>query len=176
MPEIAVRTAIFVLAATFAWSAAAKAYNYSGWRTMLRRYRLGPIEPFAAVGAPAAEAAVAILILAGPTKAGAAAVLALLAAFSAAIVRLRTIEGDRLPCGCFGRTKERDFRLMLVRNALLASLASAILQIDRAVDAFEGLGVPDGAEAVAAGLTIAGAAAGIWIGLAVAKALKKGRV
>lgn len=176
MPEIAVRAAIYVLAATFLWSAAAKVLNYSGWRSTLRRYRLGRFEPIVAVGAPVAEAAAAAGVLAGPLKAGAAAILALLAAFSAAIVRLHRLEGNRLPCGCFGRTKERDFRVMLARNVLLASLASAILLSDREVDPFEGIGAPDGAETVAALLTIAGVVAGIWIGLAVARALKKGRV
>ena len=176
MPEIAVRVAIYVLAATFLWSAAAKALNYSGWRSTLRRYRLGRFSSVVAAGAPVAETAAAIGLLAGPPKAGAAAILALLAAFSAAIVRLQRLEGDRLPCGCFGRTKERDFRVMLIRNALLALLASAILLGDREVDPFEGVGAPDGSEAVAAMLTIAGVVAAVWIGFAVARALKKGRV
>jgi hypothetical protein len=53
--------------------------------------------------------------------------LALLVAFSFAVVRARRSPGDRLPCGCFGRTADRDSRLILARNAALAGLSLVAL-------------------------------------------------
>jgi hypothetical protein len=41
-------------------------------------------------------------------------------------VRARARVGDRLPCGCFGRTARRDVRLVLFRNAALAALGALV--------------------------------------------------
>ena len=80
-----------------------------------------------AVLVPVLELGVAALVVAGETKIAMAAVIALLNGFSLAVLQARARTGDRLPCGCFGRTEERDYRLMLTRNSLLGILAGAVL-------------------------------------------------
>lgn len=120
--------AALVLGVAFAWAAAAKAVRYPQWREALARYEV----PAAALrvatpGVPAVELAVALLLLSGSFVPGAALSVALLAAFSMVLVRARALHGDRLPCGCFGRTTERDVRAMLLRNGSLGFCAALIL-------------------------------------------------
>lgn len=122
----------FLLAVAFFWAAIAKASRPSVWRSALVGYRLpaGTTTP-ALVLVPVAEIVAAVLLSAGgnATKAGAALSVALLGSFSLAVLRARRLQGDRLPCGCFGGSGSRDYRLMLVRNALLGSVAGAILLV-----------------------------------------------
>jgi uncharacterized protein (DUF486 family) len=120
--------ASYVLATTFAWAAVAKAVRPSAWSASLSGYGFsGPLARVVAVAVPVAEIGVTALSVAGLRSIGAALALALLSGFSFAILRATRTRGDRLPCGCFGGTKERDFRLMLLRNALLAVLAAVVL-------------------------------------------------
>lgn len=135
-----------VVVAAFGWAAVAKLVGFDRWRRALPAYRLSGIEPLARLGVPAAELVVAALVLVGPLPVAGALALALVAGFSAAILRAQSSrEGDRLPCGCFGAATERDFRLMLLRNALLAlpaaglSLAGELKLLDR----LESIGTAD---------------------------------
>lgn len=120
--------AALLLGVAFGWAALAKLAGSTRWRGALEGYRLPPrVERASVWAAPAAEALVVIL-LAANLQAGAAAATALLATFSLVIVRTRSLgSGDKLPCGCFGSTETRDYRVLLVRNATLGALAALIL-------------------------------------------------
>ena len=124
----------FLLALAFFWAAIAKASRPSGWRSALLGYRLprGTVTP-ALVLVPVAEIAAGVLLSVGgvSSKAGAALAVSLLGAFSLAVLRARRLQGDRLPCGCFGGSRSRDYRLMLVRNGFLGLVAAAILLVPR---------------------------------------------
>src|SRR5919108_412641 len=117
-----------ILAAVFAWAAGAKVVGFARWRSTVASYRL----PAAAAGAvPLLEAGVPVLVVAGQPVPAAMLSLALLCAFSAAILRARRLIGDRLPCGCFGGRARRSYRLLLARNVGLGVVALAALA-DRA--------------------------------------------
>lgn len=165
------RFSVLLLAGTFAWSAVAKLVRWGAWRGLVEGYRLGPLTPAATVAAPLVEAGLVVALLTC-TRWGAAAALVALVAFSGAILRLKALEGDRLPCGCFGRTKRRDYRLSLARNGLLASLA--VLATVRDVDLYAGITMPSGAELVPAALIVAGIAVAIWLGVMTASSFKRG--
>jgi hypothetical protein len=124
----------FLLAVVFFWAAIAKASRPSAWRQALVGYRLpnGIVTP-ALVLVPVLEIVAGVLLSSGgdASKAGAALSVALLGAFSLAVLRARSLQGDRLPCGCFGGSGSRDYRLMLVRNAVLGSVAALILLVPR---------------------------------------------
>jgi hypothetical protein len=80
----------------------------------------------AAVAVPVAEAAVPLAVIMGSPATASAGALACLTLFSAAIVRTRLRSGTpAIACGCFGGSRSRDYRLVLVRNAALAVLAAA---------------------------------------------------
>ena len=120
--------AAYVLALTFAWAGVAKLAGFARWKDSLRGYGLaGPAHAITAVAVPIAEVGVAMLLVTQAREAGAALALALLAAFSGAILVAARAKGSRLPCGCFGGAKERDYRWMLVRNGALALLAAVVL-------------------------------------------------
>jgi len=112
-----------VLAVAFVWAALSKVASPRSWRRALSGYGLlAGVERVAAVGVPVAEASVPLLVLLGfPHVAGVAATV-LLIAFSGAILVARARRGDRVPCGCFGGARVRDYRAMLARNALLAGV------------------------------------------------------
>jgi hypothetical protein len=117
-----------ILAAVFAWAAGAKVVGFARWRSTVASYRL----PAAAAGAvPLLEAGVPVLVVAGQPMPAAMLSLALLCAFSAAILRARRLIGDRLPCGCFGGRARRSYRLLLARNVGLGVVTLAALA-DRA--------------------------------------------
>jgi Methylamine utilisation protein MauE len=126
MPDPVVILAAAVVAAAFGWAAFAKLAGFDRWRRALPAYRLGRFEPVARLGVPLVELGVAMLVMVGPPAVAGALALALLAGFSAAILRAQSGGGERLPCGCFGSASERDFRLMLLRNTFLA-LPAAVL-------------------------------------------------
>jgi hypothetical protein len=126
MPDSLAVLAAAVVVAAFGWAAVAKFVGFDRWRRALPAYRLSGIEPLARVGVPAAELVVAALVMVGPPPVAGALALALLAGFSTVILRAQSLEGNRLPCGCFGSATERDFRLMLLRNALLAVPAAVL--------------------------------------------------
>jgi len=111
------------LAIAFAWAAVSKAATPRSWRRALSGYGLpAGVERIAAVGVPVAEATVPLLVLLGVPLAAGVVAAALLVAFSGAILVARARRGDRLPCGCFGGARVRDYRAMLARNALLAGV------------------------------------------------------
>jgi hypothetical protein len=159
-----------LLAVAFLWAALAKASRPSAWRAALAGYRLpaGLLVP-ALVGVPVAEILVGVLLVAGglATKAGAALGVALLASFSLAVLRARRSGGDRLPCGCFGGSGSRDYRLMLVRNASLGAIAGVLLLVPR-VARYE-LDAPRPSDAVPALLAALGIAAIAWLVVAFAR-------
>lgn len=160
----------FLLAVAFFWAAVAKASRPSAWRTALLGYRLprGAVTPVL-VGVPVAEVLAGFLLAAGgaATKAGAALSVALLAAFSGAVLRARRLQGDRLPCGCFGGAGTRDYRLMLVRNAFLGAVAAAVLLVPR-IARFE-LDAPSSGQVVPALLVAAGAGLIAWLAVSVTR-------
>jgi hypothetical protein len=116
------------LAAVFAAAAATKLFRPRVWTSTVAEHRLPPLlEAGATAGVPLAEAAIPVLVVAGAARAGAAAALVLLMGFSAALLRLRSMVGDGVPCGCFGRRRSRDVRLLLLRNAGIALVAGVAL-------------------------------------------------
>jgi hypothetical protein len=115
-----------VLAGTFGLAAATKLIGPGRWRSVVNSHGLpGPVATVAAAVVPVAEAAVTALVVAGAVHAGATLAVVLLVAFSVALVRLRRRSGDRVPCGCFGRTRSRGVRFLLARNAALILVAIA---------------------------------------------------
>ena len=122
-----------ILAAVFGWAALSKAYAPRRWSRTLETYRLpASLRAPLAILVPIAELAVAGAAFGNARAAGIVA-FGLLAAFSAAIVRTRSIHGTRLPCGCFGTAVERDWRGMLARNAAIAIVAGVALGTDEAI-------------------------------------------
>jgi hypothetical protein len=164
MPDPLLRVAAALLGFTFAWAALAKVVRWSRWREALRAYGLpSGAARVAALAVPVLEAASAALVLAGRTKIGAASTLALLASFSIALLYAQQRRGNRLPCGCFGRATERDYRVMLTRNALLGGLA-AILLLSAGDVWFAGeLSVPSAGDALPVLLVVAGLALCLWL-------------
>ena len=155
-----------LLAVAFAWAALSKAARPRAWKAALDGYGLArPVRRTTLFAVPAAEAAAAALLLLGgdATRAGAALSVALLSAFSLAVLRARRLRGDRLPCGCFGGSGRRDYRLMLVRNSVLAAVAAAALSTRHELDA------PGAGEAVPAILAGLGIALIAWLGVALAR-------
>ena len=128
MPDPLPWIAQVVIALTFVWAATAKLVRWGSWTGGLARYAVPPrlVTPVG-LAVPVLELVVAALILGGATEVAMASSIALLSVFSLAVVRARTRTGNRVPCGCFGGSEERDFRLILARNAVLAALAGAVL-------------------------------------------------
>lgn len=145
------RPASVVLVVAFAWAGLAKIVDPQGWRRALSGYRLGrPLEGTAALAVPGMELAVVGLSLAGLPLAAGALALGLLVAFSGAILRARAGRGRRLPCGCFGRTRSRDYRVLLARNALLMATAAIVALEADPVLALPRIGWDDAAPAALA--------------------------
>ena len=128
MPEVISQFSLVCLASIFTWAAIAKVARPGRWRSALARYELGrPLERVAAFGVPIAEALTVVVLLWGDARVGAALVAALISLFSLAIVRAREMQGDRIPCGCFGRASTRDVKDLLARNAFLGLGAAIVL-------------------------------------------------
>ena len=119
--------ASIALAIVFAWSAGAKILRHRAWWSSLDAYAFGPLRRLVAVTVPAAELAIPILVFADRAADAAILSLVLLAGFSLALLRARRRHGNRVACGCFGRTRARDYRLLLARNAAIALVAAASL-------------------------------------------------
>jgi hypothetical protein len=113
-----------LLVVVFAWAALAKVVRFRRWRSSLDAYRL-PFPVILAGAVPAAEASITVLVLLGRSRMASVGALMLLAGFSMAILRARRLVGDRVPCGCFGGRSQRDYRVLLARNAALAPVALA---------------------------------------------------
>ena len=152
------------VAATFAWAATSKLSHWSAWRASLGSYgiprRLRTATEFSV---PLVEVAVAVVVVTGPTKVALAVALALVSVFSLAILRARARTGDRLPCGCFGGTEERDYRLMLLRNSVLAGLTGILLLFGEDGDLVSRPGAPEIDDAVPGLLVLVGALLILWL-------------
>ena len=176
MPEPVAWIAASVLAASFAWAAAAKVFRWAPWRAALGAYRLPrTIELPVALAVPLAEAGVAVMVLAGPADAGASSALFLLACFTLAVLRARAARGDRLPCGCFGDLKDRDYRVMVLRNALLVVLCGAVLLGGIKEGLVSAVEPPAGADALPGVLVAVGVGVALWTVRQVAASLGRGR-
>jgi hypothetical protein len=116
------------LAVVFAFAAIAKLTDQASFRRTLADFGVSPllIAPGAVV-IPLAELAVALFLIPASTAAAAAlAALFLLAAFSFAAARLLA-RGETPDCGCMGARPAPIGRSTLVRNALLAAAAAAVV-------------------------------------------------
>lgn len=163
MPAAVYPLAAAALGLVFAWSGVAKVFRFSRWRAALEGYGLAGTGPALALAVPVVELGVPALMLSSRTLAGSALALGLLALFSATILRARTVRGNRLPCGCFGGADERDYRMMLARNATLGLLAAVVLVRGRDLQTLEGLGAPDAADIVPVVLVVVGVVMIAWL-------------
>lgn len=168
------RVAAIVLAATFAWAAAAKLFNFNEWKSSLAGFGIRSGSGVIAFVVPVLELAAAGLLVLVDRRAGAALSLALVALFSIALVRARSLRGSRLPCGCFGRTKQRDFRILLARNTVLTILAAVVL-VAGSRPWTTAAAVPRPRDVLPAALVTAGLALLTWMVLQARAALAKGR-
>ena len=164
--------AALLLALTFLWSGAVKVGRAARWLEALGVYRVPRrFEPLVFVAVPVAEVAVAGLIVIGATKPAGALSVALLCVFCVALLRARRLEGDRLPCGCFGGTKEHDYRLLLARNLML--LVPAIVLMVSGNTSIRT--VPDSIDPIPAALIVLGIGVIGWTAFEVTRALRRNR-
>ena len=152
------------LAVTFGVASVAKLVRWSAWRRSLASYGLPAwVDGPARIGVPATELAIGVLVLFGYASTAGLAALVALGTFSAAVVWARVHVGPRLGCGCFAGDRVRDYRYLLLRNALLMAIAS--------VAWFEGVDAPPaislarpiGSDLVAALLVVFGLALATWV-------------
>jgi hypothetical protein len=162
----------FSLGLVFAWAAVAKLVGFGSWRSALAGYRLPQgIERPLSVTVPIVELSLAAAFFAGATRVAAAASLAVLTLFSLAIVRARALQGTRLPCGCFGANKQRDYRLLLARNTVLAAGAGALLVYGQDVPGYPS--APSDDAWVAAALVAVGVALLVWLFVSVRSGMRR---
>jgi len=151
-----------VLALTFAWAAAAKVVAPSDWRRSLSAHGLSERSGrLAAVAVPLAETSIPVLVLSGLERIAGAAAAVLLVTFSLAVLAARARRGNRLPCGCFGGARLRDYRAMLARNALLAVVA-VTAGVTGANTLRGGLTFPTRQELLPAAVVLASVATAAW--------------
>ena len=162
MSTTLLRSAGAVLAVTLEWTALAKVVRPSRWSDAVHGYAIPAwMAGSSVVAVPLAEGAVVAALLSGLSRLGAGAAATLLMIFSLALLRARSMRGDRLPCGCFGGRKARDYRVMLARNAFLLVLALVVLAGGRDVSLLPGdLARGDLAPL---GLAIGGLGLGAWV-------------
>jgi hypothetical protein len=124
------------------------------------------------ISVPVAEVAIVGLVVMGMHRTAGIAALVILAAFSAAILRARRRFGDVVACGCFGSVA-RDYRILLLRNALLAggALIAALAGVDAPRISVPGL--PTASDAFPAALAAAGIVVAAWM---LASSLRSARV
>jgi hypothetical protein len=152
------------LGAAFSWSVGAKIARPASWRRVLGAHGLPRwVQRASSIGVPVAEVATVGLVVMGMHRTAGFVALVILAAFSAAILRARRRFGDLVTCGCFGTSAARDYRILLLRNALLAGGA--------AIAAFSGVdaprvsvpGLPSAGDALPAALAVTGIAVAAWM-------------
>jgi hypothetical protein len=161
------------LTVTFGASAVAKLAWWAPWTRAVSSYGLpAPLERLSTFGVPAAELLVAVLPLLGLGSSAGLLALVLLVAFSGAIVWARARGDRRVDCGCFGGTRVRDYRLLLLRNAVLAIVGAVAWRAGEDAWALGALGVPHGAQLVPAAIAIGGLALTVWVGAQAARALR----
>ena len=156
------RLVSFSLGLVFAWAAAAKLVGFASWRAAVAGYRMpGLLQRPLAIAVPVVELCLAGAFFAGATRVGAAVALAVLTLFSLTILRARNLQGSRLPCGCFGSNKQRDYRALLARNTVLATGAGALLVYGRDVPGYPS--APSDDAWLAAALVVLGIALVVWV-------------
>jgi len=166
-----------VLGAAFAWSAGAKLARPGTWRRVLTAYGLPRwMERTARVGVPVAEMATVGLVVLGMHRTAGIAALVILAAFSAAILRARRRFGDVVACGCFGTSVARDYRILLLRNALLAGGASIAALGGVDAPRINVLGLPTASDALPAALAVTGIAVAAWMLASSLRSLRARRI
>jgi hypothetical protein len=153
-----------VLGAAFGWSAGAKIARPASWRRVLAADGMPPwLQRTSMIAVPVAEVAIVGLVVVGMHRTAGIVALAILAVFSAAILRARRRFGNVVACGCFGTSVGRDYRILLLRNALLAGAAS--IAVLGGVDAPRvGVpGLPTFGDALPAALAVTGIAVAAWV-------------
>jgi hypothetical protein len=150
------------LATVFAWSGLSKILRPERWTADVRRYRLPQsLKRMVVLIVPWIELTIAVALVAGWTWFGGTVALVMLGAFSFAIVRLhRILETKAVPCGCLGGTSSRDYRLLLLRNALLA-LGAFVLVVAAPSDSNDGYPAASGTAVFLAAVLLV-AAASAW--------------
>jgi len=152
-----------VLGAVFAWSAGGKLLRPTDWRRAGSALGLRvPLDQVAAIGAPVAEAGVLGLVVAGLHRTAGIAGLALLLVFSLAVMRARRRAGDLVPCGCFGTVKARDYRMLLLRNAVLAVVAAVAAIWGSDVPRLRSPGIPTGPDVLPMAFAVVGLSVAAW--------------
>jgi hypothetical protein len=122
---------------------------------------------------PLLEGAVVALVLVGELPPAGALCIAAVSAFSLAILRRRSVEGDRLPCACFGRSTTRDYRVMLTRNLLLAVTGAVVVLGGPGVSVFDGLRAPGPGELLPVVLVVAGVILITWMVVQASTSLRR---
>ena len=153
-----------VLGAAFGWSAGAKIARPASWRRVLAAYGLPPwLQRTLVIGVPLAEVSMVGLVVVEMHRTAGIAALAILVALSAAILQARRRVGNVVACGCFGTSVARDYRILLLRNALLAGGAS--IAVLGGVDAprISVPGLPTAGDALPAALAVAGIVVAAWM-------------
>ncbi len=116
-----------VVGGMFLVALVSKLRDLPSFRATLRGFRVVPrrLERPVASAVLGAEAAVVLLVVARPSAAvGLAVAIVLLVAFATGMARV-IARGDRVPCGCFGRSTAPISRAHVGRNALLAAASAA---------------------------------------------------
>ena len=163
MPDSLAWSSAVLLAASFGWAVVAKVIRFPAWRAALPSYGLSSSsEKGAAVTVPFLEALVVVVLLGISVKAGGSFALALLAIFSLAILRARARRGDRLPCGCFGGKGERDYKALLLRNALLGALSALCITFGEREGLVAGASAPEPADVFPVMATLVGVLLAAW--------------
>lgn len=163
MQDALARIASIFLAGAFLWAGASKLVTYPRWRRIVARYDLPlPVASVGTIVVPLLELVVAFVIVLVSPRGGAAVALAALCVFSLAVLRARSLNGDRLPCGCFGGAEERHYATMLWRNLALALLAAVVVRGPE-VPLATGASLPGRADLVPAVMTLVGAAVVAWM-------------
>jgi hypothetical protein len=170
MVDILVRAAALLLLVTFAWAGLFKVIRFADWRSSLVSYQFPMrVRQAVAVGVPVAELTAVTLLAFGNFKVAGAVILAMVAVFSLAVARARALQGNKLPCGCFKAGDVQDVRLILLRNAILATLAAFLTLAGPSAESLV-MEVDDLAPAL---LVIVGVALAGWTAFQVASALRR---
>jgi hypothetical protein len=152
------------LGAAFAWSAGVKLVRPASWSRALAAYGLARwVERTSLIGVPVAEAAIVGLVVLGMHRTAGVAALVMLAVFSAAILRARRRFGDAVACGCFGTSEPRDYRILLLRNAVLAGVASIAAVGGSDAPRLTLPGLPTAGDTLPAALAVTGLALTAWV-------------
>jgi hypothetical protein len=162
------------LAAAFGWSAGAKIARPASWRRVLGARGLPPwVQRTSVIGVPVAEVAIVGLVVMGMHRTAGIVALAILAAFSAAILQARRRFGNVVACGCFGTSVAQDYRILLLRNALLAGGASIAALGGVDAPRINVPGLPTAGDILPAALALTGTVVAAWM---LASALRSVRI